>query len=335
MRLSTGNVFGSSRKDFIIFVVPVLLATLFAYVSQGVGPAEAPALYYPALVFLFDTPHLVCGFWVMLGRTATPTPLQIKLWAILLFLAISFTWLLWSGYEEYAITFMGLVSIWHFIKQHQAWFFLAMRGDTTQSVWFSRINRLGIWSVTWGFFLVGQCSSERIGWYEINDIFLLPEEIKIFLLSLVLSASAVYMVYHAHHIYRNKIIPISGHLIWLTAVVVWGCSRLMDNSYLTPALIIIPHTVAYMYLLQRFVKAVDRPARVWVLWTTYLAGAAWQGYRYLPLVLGQERFQPDWDHVLIMTITAGHFLHDKLHWNSVDNPGWGRAVGRVDSTRVV
>jgi len=255
-----------------------------------------------------------------------PRGLRAKLVAYLLGAYILFYYLLSSGFEAFALTFFATFSLWHFVRQHQAWFFLALKGTEQEKKITYWVNQLGIGAVTWGFFLIGQCAEEREGWFAMNDLFLLPEFLKLPLTLATALAILAYVVHHARLSLRNKTFALSAHLIWLSAVLVWGGTRLFDVSYLYSPLIILPHAVAYVFLLQRYERnsvgrRLIKSPLAWLA-AAYAVGIAFQGQRSWPLFFDLPLEAPLWLTAFVLAISVGHYVHDMIFWRSDENPGW-------------
>lgn len=325
-----GAVFGSSKTDFTVLLLPVLAAIALSQVFSLLAPQQLSYWYFPILITLLDTPHIVCGYWVMFRQKDQHNHLRLKLLAWLVAFFLLYLYLLNYDQVEFALTFLALSSVWHFIRQHQAWFYLAMRGTPSegrQTLW---INKLGIGAVTWGFFLIGQCREERDGWFAMNDLFLLPEALK-WPLTLVVSVLILsYIFYHVRLTLRHREVALSAHMVWVSAILVWGGARLVDVNYLSSALIVIPHAVSYVFLLQRYErKDTVQRARFTPLMglvVAYVIGMTFQGYRYLPLLSEAAMDEFSWVAALIMAASVAHYVHDKLFWNARTNPGWQKRM---------
>ncbi len=327
--ISKSSVFGSWKIDLGVFLFPALLALVMAGGMISFGPKYPPAWYYLILVVAFDTPHFFAGYWVMM-RDGGPNRLRLKLVACLAATCGGFLYLFYAGFENFAMTFFALFSLWHFVRQHQAWFFLALRGTANSGRVTYWVNQFGIGAVTWGFFLIGQCSEEREGWFMMNDLFLLPEFLRLPLTVLTVSAILFYLVHHWQLSKRHKTFALSAHLVWLSAVIVWGGARLFDIPYLYSPLIILPHAFAYMFLLQRYERhsvgqrAIRSPL-VW-LFVAYVAGAVFQGHRFWPLFFDQPMMVPLWVTALVFAISVSHYIHDMIFWRGDENPDWQKRL---------
>ncbi len=329
MEISKNAVFGSWKIDSAVLLVPIFIATLFAWSLQQTGPAVPPAWYALSLVIAFDTPHFFCGFWVMFSQKETPSGLKTKLGICFIFLAVVCVYLFSTEKEEFAMTFVALFSLWHFIRQHQAWFYLALGDSGSTDKQTLLVNKLGINAATWGFFLAGQCGVERPGWFEMNDLFLLPERYYWPILSFTILALLFYVVFHVYRSLLRRTVELSAHLVFLSAAIVWGSTRLFDLPYLAAALIIIPHAVAYVFLLYRYeVGSAHRRGKPIVanLLLAYMAGALFQGYRFWPQIMGLHETSAGWLTALVLSLSLAHYMHDQIFWSRSVNPSWRQRI---------
>ena len=326
-RNSTATVFGSTRLDALILLWPVLLILLLGH-GWHVSAPVPPLWFYPVLVTFFDMPHLLCGYWAM-AISPTPARLRWQLLATALMVVASFYWLLANEHVSYLFVFAAHISVWHFIRQHQTWFYFAMR-DTSHQRLQRWVNRIGIYAVTWGPYLIGQCGEDLIGWDNVNDVLVLPLQLKPWLWGV--SAMGV-VLYLAHYIWvalKTRVVALSGHLVWLSALLVWGMARLVENPYVAPALIIIPHSVSYFFLLYRY--GIQKGKMTWGLkaisWVgvAYVVGVLFQVYEYQVLLPVRDYAEVSWGVALALSLGTIHFLHDMLFWDQRNNPGWSKNV---------
>lgn len=329
MNFFVGTVFGDWKTDAYVFLFPVLLAFFIASGMSYLGPQAIPSWYYLALLIAVDTPHFFSGYWVMLKENRHHA-LREKLLLSLVSTYALFLYLFYFGFEFFAYTFFALFSLWHFVRQHQAWFFLSLRGTPhTKSVTYW-INQAGIAAVTWGFVLIGQCAEEREGWFQMNDLLLLPITLKEPLSVLTALAILAYVAHHGWLSIKYKAIALSTHLVWLSAIVVWGGTRLLDVGYLYSPLIILPHAFAYMFLLQRYERKSIRGRIIKspLLWLAgaYLVGGLFQAQRSWPLFFDRAIEAPLWLTAFVFTISVTHYIHDMIFWRNDENPGWQKQI---------
>gem|GEM_PF-2726669 len=326
---SLGTVFASVRTDAaIFFFLPVLIA-LFGFSASGLLPTPHP-FFYPSLIVLFDMPHLLCGYWAMLTSRSENTKLRSTLVLVAIGIVVAFYLMLYFRHVDFLLVFVAHLSLWHFIKQQQTWFQLSSRPIEVKHPHLKWINKAGIYGMTWGFFLIGQCGTDVSGWDRINDLITLPMFLYRPLWILTGLSVFAYVLAHVVIYRRTREFAVSAHLIWLGAGIIWGLSRLLNDSYASPALIIIPHAVSYLVLLHKYVK-VHGPqtwpvSPVKFLWAIYFSATLVQVYEYSELLEHRNLEQASWGLSLALALGTIHFIHDKIHWNSHDNPGWSKGV---------
>lgn len=326
---SLGTVFASVRTDAMIFFVLPLLIAIFGFTASGILPTPHP-FFYPSLIVLFDMPHLLCGYWAMLTSRSDNSKLRWALVAVAAGILVAFYLMLYFKQVDFLLVFVAHLSLWHFIKQQQTWFHLSMRPLEAAHQRLMWVNKAGIYGVTWGFFLIGQCGTDITGWDRVNDLVTLPMFLYEPLWILTALSLVAYVIAHLMIYQRTKQVAVSAHFIWLGAGIIWGISRLLNNNYASPALIIVPHAVSYLVLLHKYVK-VHGPktwpvSPVTLLWGIYFSATLIQVYEYSELLEHRNYEQASWGLSLALALGTIHFIHDKIHWNSHDNPGWSRGV---------
>lgn len=326
---SLGTVFASVRTDALIFFLLPLVIALFGFSASGFLPTPHP-FFYPSLIVLFDMPHLICGYWAMLTSRSENSKLRSTLVFVALGIVITFYLMLYFYKSDFLLVFVAHLSLWHFIKQQQTWFQLSMRPLEAEHSQLKWINKAGIYGMTWGFFLIGQCGTDISGWDRINDLVTLPMFLYAPLWILTAISLIAYVIAHFIIYLRTKQVSVSAHFVLLGAGIIWGGSRLLRDNYASPALIIIPHAVSYLVLLHKYVKV--RGPTTWplspvkMLWGIYLCATLIQVYEYSELLEHRNLEQASWGLSFALALGTIHFIHDKIHWNSDDNPGWSRGV---------
>lgn len=323
---SADSVFGSWKIDGIIFFLPVVLSFLIVGVMNYASLSVYPVWYNPIFIILFDSPHIIASYWVILRKDVENTQLKLRLAVMFLLVYALFFTLIQIEQDDFCSTFIALFSLWHFIRQHQTWFYISMRRDSRGSGWDRWINHIGIGVVTWGFFLAGQSGGDREGWFFINDIFLLPSWLRTPLLVGCAISCVVYVVHHVRKAIQTQEFNLSGQLIWLSAIAVWGGTRVLDVGYLAAPLVVMTHSISYLYLLGRYESNTKNHwASDWPLMGLYLAsfvGVLYACWHYYRVHVEGIKDYPIWGTAFILTLTLCHYLNDKLFWNSKNNPSW-------------
>ncbi len=322
------SIYGSYKQDFAAILAPVLFCFCLAFLMNLFYPKMHPSWYFPLLMIIFDVPHIMCSFWVMFTSKDRPVDFRKVAMALLFFFTISY-WLCARYHSFWAVMiFHAHFSAWHFIKQHQAWFYLGM-GDIKPSKIGAFINKWGLHAGTYGFFFITLSGEEAQGWFEMNDLVLLPAFMRPIAEVVVFSLLGSYVIYHIGLAVKTKKIPVIPHMVWATGLIIYGM-RLIEFSLLSGTLIVIPHAVSYLFLLQKYSKAHCRkifnisPGKV--IWIGYFIAVIYQFAYMHPLVIGGKFEFNIWLSTFTMAIGATHYLFDRTFWNSSKNPGWKTGV---------
>ena len=328
MNLIGKSIYGSYKQDFVAILGPVLFCFGIAFLMNILYPQMHPAWFFPLLMIIFDVPHIICSYWVMFTSKDRSVDFR-KLILTLLFFFTAFYWLCAQIHSYWLVMiFHAHFSAWHFIKQHQAWFYLGM-GDIKPSRVGLFINKWGLHAGTYGFFLITLSGEEAQGWFDMNDLVLLPSFVKPIAEVAVFSLLGSYAIYHTVAAIRTKKIPLIPHMVWVTGLIIYGM-RLIESSLLSGALIVIPHAFSYLFLLQKYSKAHCRkmfgisPGKI--LWIGYILAVIYQFSYMHPLVIGGKFEFNIWIATFTMAIGATHYLFDRIFWNSKENPGWKTGV---------
>lgn len=322
------SIYGSYKQDFAAIFGPVFFCFGLAFMMNALYPKMNPAWFFPLLMIIFDVPHIMCSFWVMYTSKERPVDFR-KLVTALLFFFTAFYWFFSQIHSFWLVLiFHAHFSAWHFIKQHQAWFYLGMV-DVKPSKVGTFINKWGLHAGTYGFFIISLSGEEARGWFEMNDLVLLPTFVKPIAEVVVFSLLIAYVIYHTGMAIRTKKIPLIPHMVWVTGLIIYGM-RLIEFSLLSGILIVIPHAVSYLFLLQKYSKAHCRkmlgisPGKL--IWVGYFIAVIYQFAYMHPLVIGGKFEFNIWISTFTMAIGATHYLFDRIFWNSRENPDWKAGV---------
>lgn len=318
-------VFGTYRADAALFLGTCLLAVISALTAPHYISSH---LFLAALIALFDAPHVACGLYFKLKNSRKNPALYYKIVAIFLLSLIVCVGFAFFKLRYALIIFFAHLSVWHFVGQHQAWFKLSGKHFPYRTKTFVLVNNLTSFSATWLLIMASLCGDESYGWFGFNDLFLFPAGFKVPFLATAGLSLIAYFIIHLMLYIRTRIIMFSRHMVLMSMLVVWIFSRHVPDPYLRAALIFMPHSMIYFYLLFKVTPKADLP-------NFKIASAA------LTLIFGCFAFYVMTDTpvqsdapfdglsaliALTLAMSITHALADRLYWNSKDNPGWSKPL---------
>ena len=346
-KVQNGWVFGL-KGDALVFTGPILISFLFLGFNRfalfgfdnTTHPIEDATGHYYFIQTYINLAHLYSTFWYT--YTAPSQWRQHKsyfIWIpIILLIANLLAGFLNSSLMVYII--FAHFSVWHFVKQQQAWFYISAGRGAPRDKWTLLVDKAAIISGTLGYTLASQCEEEARGWFSRNDLIELPH----FLYWPLVIAStffvALYFVWHGIRIYQKKPVNWAAHHMLLISAILWGYTRLGPQGPMTYYLNQLCHAVPYLYLGYRYMQSQRAAGEtywlpkvpVWVLGIFILIIAGQQGHFEMSVRFGTsltETLGP-YRNMLIgcffNTINITHYTLDMFYWNRQHNPAWVKAL---------
>lgn len=346
-RTQNGWVFGP-KGDIAVFTGPLLISVLFYYFHKmalfgfdnTTVAYQDPTGHYYFIQTYINLAHLYSTFWY---TYTSPTQWRAHkpffIWIpIILFCANLIAG--WFGGSLMVYIIFAHFSIWHFIKQQQAWFHISANKGAPRDKWTVKIDNAAIIACTLGFSIASQSEENARGWFSRNDLIELPHFLFWPVLITSIACLLLYVVWHGIKIYKKEPVNWNAHHMMMTSAFVWGWTRLATQNPYTYYINQLTHAVPYLYLGYRHMVAERARGErfwlpqvpVWIIAILILILAGQQGHfemsfrfgDYLNDSLGYYRMYLVGSFFNAINIT--HYAIDMFYWNRKHNPNWTKAL---------
>ncbi|MBY0518099.1 MAG: hypothetical protein K2P81_14415 [Bacteriovoracaceae bacterium] len=334
-----GWIFGKSA-DLLVFSLPVIICALYSFIGQRLfNELIPPSIYFLPLLFLLDTPHIL--FTLFAASTSVPTESKNWLKFGSLALVLFFFGVYQTEYWYLAHIVIAHLAAWHFMKQQQAWFYIAQgRGDRITSIekW---IGKISINGVTWAPLLMSLCHKSAFGWYMPNDLIILPWAWHVYLKGVFLLSIVIYFLFYLFKAFKENKVNLAQHNVWLCAVIIWGSARAFGSPYSGIVFQIIPHSVPYLFLIYRYlnsqkkinnykflkqISAFKLCLGLYLVFVIYRISKEFVVLNWFSTTIDYGYLEPSAFYPVAIIFTALHFYIDMFYWNRKNNPGWTMAL---------
>ncbi len=346
MTQQNGWVFGW-RGDALVFTGPIILSLFFFYLHAqklwGMGEIQP---HFALIQIYINLAHLYSTFWYTYtspfqwsqhGKWFVGVPLLIFVLHLCLIQITSHThvYLIFTHF-----------SMWHFIKQQQAWFHIAAGRGVARDKWTQKIDHYAIVCATLGFVIASQCGPESRGWFRNGDIVELPT--LLYWPALIISVTGVisYLLRHTYLIIKRIPANWAAHHVFLCSTIIWGYVRLAPQHVLAYYFYQLHHAIPYFLLGYRHMQSERSLGRsywlphlpMWLLGIGILVISGLQGHFEMNMRAGQGLISNSPDLLdplgggagalaFFNAINITHYVIDMFYWNRKHNPEWTNALG--------
>lgn len=314
----------------------MLLSALVVWLSGGSFLDNIP---FYMMVLFFDAVHVYSTFTYV--YTSPLAWKRHRTWLISIPIILLVLNVLLMTYDTtYFWIFFSTWSIYHFLKQSQAWFYVSAGMGVSRDPLTIKLDKLAILAATFGFAFCSLCAPDSKGWFGTSDLLQLPN---FFYIPLITLTSVFIAIYPLRHLYRflrgEKQNWAAHHIFALTAVLWWG-TRLGNLDQFAFATVVC-HAVPYLYLGLRFVSYKFEKVEKFYLYPKLKLAAVLIPMLILAMfgasleVIGRysnevRLYSQDLYLVLAVlfnTISLTHYTFDMFTWNRHHNPEWVAALG--------
>lgn len=254
-----------SRKiDLILFSAPVILAFALQYLFDAVHFDFFESIYPYYLIFIIsDGAHVYMSYF--LGHIDKQELLSNKTKYLLFpILACSIVYFFSAYDKQLWIKVFSTYTIYHFIKQQNAWFFICASkvSRSSKEIW---LDKFAIWSSTWGITVLSLSNGIYYGWFSPNDLPKLPTFLYAPTLGLMIICIFTYICYYTLKSVKTKQIHWAKHHLLLLALICWYMFRLSPDKKHTFAslfIMLFHHAAPYIYLCYKYIKTTTLPKMI-------------------------------------------------------------------------
>ncbi|MBY0518679.1 MAG: hypothetical protein K2P81_17345 [Bacteriovoracaceae bacterium] len=346
MNQTNGWVFGK-RNDLIVFCGPLLASIILLGMHKGnyLGFGEV-TLHFAIIQTYINLAHLYSTFWYT--YTSKKQWKRHGSWFIGIPLGLFFLNLIcghFFGGTLFIYFIFSHFSIWHFIKQQQAWFHIAASRGVARDKLTLFIDKYAIMACTMGFVLSSQSMEDSRGWFQPGDIVEFPDFLRWPLLGLSILFILAYFTRHLYLIIKKHPTNWAAHNVFICTLLLWGYTRLGERTVLTYYLNQLHHAIPYFLLGYRYMQSQRQAGEIywlpqlpmWLLGIAIFAISGFQGNIEMNMRanLGLfSSFNDIFDNtsgLVLMSffnaINITHYTFDMFFWNRKNNPEWTMALG--------
>jgi hypothetical protein len=346
MKVQNGWIFGP-KADFVAFAGPVLasLALLFfniiGWLEPNTGANKSPGNHFYIIQTYINLAHLYSTFWYTYAVPSEWRTHRRYFISIPIILLVMNIFAAFAGDRIYVHMIFAHFTIWHFIKQQQAWFHISAHRGAPRDAFTVRIDNICIVGATLGFALASQCGESALGWFMKNDLIELPAVLRVPLSIFSISCVAFYFIWHGVRLCQKKSMNWFAHFLFFVAAAIWSFRLYKPPSDLRFYIGQLFHAVPYFVLGYRYMVAkraagetyLFPKAPVWLLGIAIFILAGQQGHLEMNLRFqaafseeNLQNMQMIFTSAFFNSLNITHYVIDMFFWNRKNNPGWVKAL---------
>lgn len=241
----------SPKEDFSVFGGATLIALILGCFIDSFGN-------YFWMYILYDQPHVYTTYFYTYGSERFSKKFKVAL--ILIPLTFFFLSLSLVEYvSSFSLTmFLAYYSIFHFIKQQCAWFFISAGKDSDRTNFEKHLDRIVAYSAIFvpSFLSMTEHIGKK-GWRYHNDFFILPDFIITPLASLWIGSLLVYVFFNVRKFIATNQVNIGKHFHLLNGMLIWVVYRLepfQGAGVFGLLLLVFGHSTPYIYLGHKYMQ---------------------------------------------------------------------------------
>ena len=241
----------SKKEDLLVFGGSSIIAITIGFFINGFGD-------YFWMYVLHDQPHVYTTYFYTYGsdRFSKRFKVALALIPLMIFSILLSTY--YFGEAKYVSLLLAHYSIFHFMKQQTAWFFISA-ARTGRSKRERIIDKFAIYSCIAGPALLSMMDGiGKRGWRTEVDLMVLPNYLK-YPISMIMALSiAAYLLTQINHFIKNKEINWGKHFHLLNGLVIWVIYRLepFPNAAIFGLLLLVfGHSTPYLFLGKKYVES--------------------------------------------------------------------------------
>ncbi|PIP88720.1 MAG: hypothetical protein COW01_11140 [Bdellovibrionales bacterium CG12_big_fil_rev_8_21_14_0_65_38_15] len=238
----------SFKEDMLVFGGATLISLMLALYLDTFIP------FYWVFIF-FDQPHVFTTFFYTYGSERFRKKFKIRL-ILLPILGFGVSYYLFTQVSDYACYFvLSNMSIFHFMKQQSAWFFISKYKEKPTGLnlkYENTIDKLVIYSCIWAPSLISTSSIIGVsGWRIPKDLIQMPQ-VFVWPVAIVWSVALVlYIGLQVFKFKKTKTISWGKNFHLLNAQIIWLFARFAETPKLQvfgQFLMVFGHSIPYIYL---------------------------------------------------------------------------------------
>jgi hypothetical protein len=307
------------------------LSMLFA-ISLGMAFPDFD-FYNTMFVYVFiDISHSFSTyFYTLSSDRINSSHHRFFFWGILTLVFTISNSMLYGGMGNWLVKLYTIASVYHFMKQSQAWIFIVSKKSRPQTKFEDRLNFCVSYAAVWCPQVMSMAQEKAAPWFVEGDIPNLPfyfRELSLFIGAVV---GIAYAALEINRWRKDRVILWAKHFHVAYGCLVWSAARLGSLSFLaesiSPLMMMACHSFPYYYLGHRYIqKRSEQKEKFWpyfkshnlfllFIWATCLVLTSWQfiSVRY---IYGKSEFFS----AIFISIAVTHYIFDSYLWKKETHP---------------
>ena len=306
------------------------LSFLAAFLISALFPDGAFTKTLLVYTFIDISHSFTTYFFTLTSDRVNTTRHRYFFWGVLIGIFFIIFILLKLKFETMVINIWVYASIFHFMKQTQAWFFIANAkvGNHSKLEHFS--NVFISYTAIWGPQIISMTLSNPSPWFEVGDVIKIPMVFRYLTITLMIISLIPYLYFEFKRWRETKTIALGKHFHLIMGCLIWFISRVLIFqdflASLSGIMMMTTHSMAYLFLGQRYIRHRQVAGeKFWpyikrhdllVLWiwicTWILAASQWWAYNHSG--------QPLYIYALMLTGALTHYAFDSYMWKKAKHP---------------
>ncbi len=287
--------------------------TMFVYVFIDISHSFT-TYFYTLSSDRINNSHHRYFFWGILALVFT---LSCTLFAI--------------GMGKWIVKMYTIASLYHFMKQSQAWIFIVSKKTRPKSKFEDRVNFWASYGAVWCPQVISMTLERPTPWFIEGDIPGLPSYFREISLMAGALVAIPYLWIEIKRWREDKIILWGKHLHVAYGCLVWASARLGTLSFLSdsisPLMMMACHSFPYYYLGHRYIqKRSSLNEKFWpyfnnhylfisFIWVTCITLTSFQ-YISVRYIYNKHFFVS----CIFITIAVTHYIYDSYLWKKDTHP---------------
>jgi hypothetical protein len=317
----------SRNTDLSVFGSALLLALL-----QGILIPRPEAVGLVFLYYFLDTPHRVSTFFYTLNSDRiNSTHHRYFFWGIPIVVYLLSALMIMNNLFPILFKIYAHASLFHFMKQSQAWMMISAKKTLPQSAIENGLNTAAIYCAVWVPQIISMTFEQPTGWFRAGDIVQLPSFFRDFCVVISLGVGLLYLAQELKRWTCSHVVLWGKHFHLLVGLAVWVIGRLRPLDFMSPSLgifiMLSCHTIPYFYLSHRYTKdRYTKNEKFWFCFKQHSHFFMWAvvccllittlEYSYLYFF----NFKSEYLTIVIMTSATTHYLYDSYLWKKNTHP---------------
>ena len=315
------------NTDFKVFGLSMLFAILLGMAFPDFD------FYNTMFVYVFiDISHsFTTYFYTLSSDRINNSHHKYFFWGMITLIYSISCAMLYGGMGPWLVKLYTIASLYHFMKQSQAWIFIVGAKTRPKSKFESRVNYFASYGAVWCPQVISMTLKDPSPWFVPGDIPGLPSYFREISLGVGALITVAYLGVEIKRWRDDRVILWGKHLHVAYGCLVWASARLGTLNFLShsiaPLMMMATHSFPYYYLGHRYIKQRSSKGEkfwpylnnhylfIFLIWLTVLAltSAQFISVRY---IYNKAYFVT----AIFISIAVTHYIYDSYLWKRDTHP---------------